>query len=1636
MWGQNPSLRLPDHWWITCESSAVEDFLPTVKKLPAQLRAIGYALLGRDERGEHDRYGRSAARGAVIQQARAFDRLAASRRTRLLTALVPGLAESMESAWQSMRHLPLPVEVCDAPFHVAPGDDPSPEPAAGGSATWSWSLGFRWHWLVQMIELAAPLNVRTLSPAWLAASAPQLNRSFDQPLALLLAATIDGGTPCGEEVFDILCQSVGRDTESANVPPHAVQALLCASRPEGWDHVRQLMVADSRPEDLRQTILRAMRLAHPEAFCQMLEAIGQQGLVRFSTVVRALDHWLGLAWAVPGSEDLHSAVLEVVSFLRNPGRALEALGDGSGPPDQRAQRAYLALWALAYADAAHSIAQAELLLEADEVELRYVAAWHLARLPLPAALAARRRTLEDPDLRVALCGVRGALPEGHPGPVCLSDPAAFEPLERLVLRMPVSPVAFKAIVWPWTAWVARQDGVARQLIATLGSRSPHHLIPHLEAFDAAGRRLVVERLAAHNCCDDETRWTLLRLTADPEPEVYQAALSALSRVGIVPEDAPRLEGIARWLPEDLQPVMAQLLLSLEDEAAMDSAVRLLHARNRDQRYLGLSMLRQLAQADRHRAGCIELARKWLAGRRRLLPREQEAIDVIIASGDSAYTLDNALGLMNPAGRSRGVPPREHELQLATPAVPRLLKSLDRLVHKYRQEPIPCDDWRGTAQTVSLEDAGWRFPAPHFGRPADSQRQHLPLLPHWEQWYAERSAELCDADGLELVRAALYLKLTDPGTATAVHAWSSDLPQRHNVLRHLLPGENRVDLKYGEVVQTVVDWLILLHPPAGALEYLLAGLETVAARLWQAAPLRPAAEHAAGELDGVDWRESELVAAWSAAIEELTDLPLLPLDDDFVARYWRLLRWMDEPAPGVPRLRPTFDWVATAYLAGHATLDDVADHLLGPRALHQASLGGNFESLSEITALQPPPELAAILLRPEIRSWLNRCTAQLVQAELSGVPAPEIRQAVQSVTAFRGVQSLRQMLAALGEQGGATPEAPESELQPARIRAIIARTFPADDETPLQCAKHLREGLNLGEFDQQRLLQLPLVAPQWLEAAAAAIAWPGLTDAFYWLLAHRGYLWGTEPASPTGRAEAEAASPGSYAVGNFAVGTAPLPQLSPWERAIRQRTAIAARHRAEGQLDIAWLRRIRQQLSPQQWNVLLAAAQASASPSQAQRAKFIFAVLDGAASKKLLTEGIDRNHVQENVRLLGLLPLNGEPSHEALAARYRAMQRYRAHLSSLDPLARCEASGALATGLRNLAATAGFPDDLLLRLALEAPSLAELQGEGVCIQHQDLTLKLSVDAQGNPQFDIRQAGNVLKAVPAALKRLPQIVAFRERAVRLRRDTSAIAAALEAAMCRGDTFTARHLEPWSLHPTLWPRLAQLVLASSDHLGYPTSNLTLRDCAGREWPLKPNDRLRIAHPADLVRSNNHQQWQQECQQTGRQQPLRQVMRELYEPTAQEEQGDSNRFAGRRVRAAAALEACGRLGWMLDEHGHLMRSFPADGVTATLSITDAQSASAQNTGMQGQAAQNDVCELQTLSFHAPCGEKFPCGHVPLRVFSEVVRELERMVSAASAGLSQLPEEAASNGEPSSGKRRAATARGTTTGPLAKAYR
>ncbi len=1581
MLGHMSTIRVPEEWWGSCEGSAANCLLPSIKKLPKDLRKIGYALLGCDADGHSDWPDHATQRAYQIEQAVALDRLDRTRLRRLLSALLGIIAEPAEAAWQWMRSLPLPAELCEAPFRTPLTSERAADEL---SQFEQWSLAYRWHWLVRIIGLAAPFEGNTLSPTWLATWSTQFDRSLDEPIAFLLAAVIDGGGPDGDEVFAVLLRTLAAQqlgTASANgAAGHAIRALLYASREQGWHEVRQWLAMSKSFDTAPQPVLAAMRYAHPGALSQIFEAIAEHQLVRHLEVVQLLDQWLGLAWATPGSKDAHDTVLELASLWHHHGDLADVLRPATGTAEQRARRAYLALWTMACRDAVQSVTHAEALLGAAEVELRYAAAWHLARLPLPQAHAARCRALDDVDLRVALCGLHGALPSGRTGPAYATDPAMFESLERLVLRMPTSPIALKPLVWPWTGCMARRDTVARELMAALGSRSPRQLIPHLESFDARDRRVVVERLAEQQPVDEETRWTLLRLAADAEPEVAQAALVGLARAGLSPDDAIKLEGIAKWLPEELQPMVIELLLTLPDDAAVASAIRLLHARNRDQRYLGLCLLQELAEADRRRGECIAVTRTWLGGRRRHQPREQQVINAILASAKAPATLDTALGLMNAAGRSRGEPPMQRPLELATPTVLRLLKSLDQLVHKHRQEPIACNDWGSNGERVPLGESGWRFPAPDFSRPAAGQLSRLPLAAQWEAWYESQCGQDGDAQELDLLRAAIYLKLIDPAVFNSLKAWSKGSPQRQELIKQLLPEADRPTLKYAPVLQTLIDWLLLVHPPTGGLDFLIDGLETVAARLWQVAPLAASTDGEALDAEHADWRELELVSVWAAAIEELTDLPLLPPSNQQVGRYWRLLRWLDEPVAGVPRQRPSLAWLVRAYLAEQATIDDVADHLLGPRPLHGMPWSSSFSSLAHVTAPEPAPELVAFLQQPAVAELVDRVTSRLLQIGLSGEATPAIHQAASAVLAFRGVNHLRQLLTAHGENGYAAHA--EGDGSPrSRITSLIARTYPAANETPQQCGEVLREAITSGELSQQRLLELPFVAPQWLEAVAAAIAWPGLADAYYWALAHRRYIWGVQPPCPPQHAEDDLDSLGA----NVAARTAVPQPLSRWERPIRERTSLTAVERAEGVVDVAWFHRVRRTLSPERWQSLLAAAHRGASPAQVQRAMFIFDVLSGNVARQTLVEGIERRHIQENVRLLGLLPLGPEDGrHDELLARYRVMQHYRAHLESLDNGARREASSALTVGLRNLAATAGYPDQLLLRLALEATSVADWLDNGARLLYDDLTLGLFVDPQGHPRFDIRQSGRLLKTVPRSMKSVPEIVAMRSRAMRLRRDASGIAASLEAAMCRGDCFTAEQLQHWAAHATLGPRLSRLVLVCEDRLGYPVAGATmLQDYAGQQWPLEPQMRLRIAHPADIAAIDDLAAWQQECLQAQRQQPFQQLFRELHTPGEDDlaAVGLSRRFAGKRLKRAAALAAWARHDWLLDEHGRPMKAFPADGVTATIHWC---------------ADHGDTVELETLAFRTPDGETIACDAVPLRIFSEITRELALVVAAA----------------------------------------
>ncbi|MBX9789122.1 MAG: DUF4132 domain-containing protein [Pirellulales bacterium] len=73
----------------------------------------------------------------------------------------------------------------------------------------------------------------------------------------------------------------------------------------------------------------------------------------------------------------------------------------------------------------------------------------------------------------------------------------------------------------------------------------------------------------------------------------------------------------------------------------------------------------------------------------------------------------------------------------------------------------------------------------------------------------------------------------------------------------------------------------------------------------------------------------------------------------------------------------------------------------------------------------------------------------------------------------------------------------------------------------------------------------------------------------------------------------------------------------------------------------------------------------------------------------------------------------------------------------------------------------------------------------------------------------------------------------------------------------------------------------------------------------PVKPREQLRIAHPHDLLESGDWHAWQRDCFASERVQPFKQVFRELYVITKQEQRDGavSRRYDGQQIQTRQGL-------------------------------------------------------------------------------------------------------------------------------------
>lgn len=1492
---------------------------------------------------------------------------------RLAETLVPKIAEATIAAWLTFERKPYQTSATRKPFRC---------PRQTAQITLA-----RGRWL---IDLALALGDFDQDIEWVATWAAHFgDYRHGQVLGQLLAGALDVPGPKSDKVLEILRRSIAGDHPIAQMGRHVVIALQSSAREEAWEVGEKLLLAAERQEGLRQVILESIDEAHPEAFVRLLRLILEHCLGRFSSAMRAFDVWFGFGW--DGSSKLKlDAVLELVlPCFDSEARRVDLLR--SDDPEQ----VYLALWSLAFEDIDRAIPEAVELLEHAKPEHRFVATHLLAQLGWSEAIPHLLRMFDDPDLRVAAraytgCAFKLSVSSVEPDSQDLlkklwsrlrgsnrgatkadSKTVAFDAFERFLARVTEPKVRLPKIVWPWFEQVLVRTEIAKVAFMNAHGVARERMLAHVPDLDAIGRERFVRELggapAGHDyryrvragqeavrTQPEDVRRVLITFLGDSSPSVRRAVFEMLEYTPVERDERAELIRLLARTAADLRQRTLDRLLTLTDTDVLDVSDRLLADDDRERSCAGLELLRSMVEANRSTAAATQRAMAFATSGASFREIERAHLAAIRGEHSESTDIASVFGLIDEKSLPNWPSARRIESRLNTPSALACIDAVIGMVIARRELEIEFEDGSRTLFLDALHRIAWKEP-----RRKQRASETLAWLEPFREWVARRDSSCRDQDGLELVRARLWWRITNGSASAEYVRW--------------IKASNSYfgDMATRELFMRIACWTLETR----VFDFILDEIE--------------AAFHALGDDELVqleklrgrtDWRLAETTAAMPKmrvltrlieAYREFVEAGSEWVTAEHQARMFTLLaahrnRTYETVSVLIPTLSEFLGWYEHQgdVRVGAAVLLDL---LAGPFATFRATRN---ELLAKVSGRVLPEEFVR---HPELVSAVDRLRSRLVEVECQrGEGVSCATAAIAGLAYTGGTESVILALEALGKVPFVRDVSPlrawrsdvDAISRAESLSYIVRMSAPRADEVPESFVRRAKTT----KITTRRWIELACLAPQWAKHVNALLGWPEFENAVWWLHAH------TKDAE--------------YGRRGF---------RDEFAASVSERTPLSADDLREGAVDVAWFQSVSSQFDDKRWAELFRAAKFASTAGGHTRAQLFASAMRGEVEVSALFDRGQAKRHQDSVRAIGLVPLaTGERRNADLLARYRWLREFQRESRKFGSMRKQSEGRAVAIAFDNLARTAGFRDPIRLTWAMEIESVKDLADGPIVVAHESYEVKLWVDAEGEAHLAAKKAGKPLRSVPAALKKHPEVAALKERLGELERQHSDGKRSLEEAMCRGDRFEAHELGSLLAHPVLAPLLSRLVFLregatqSAGYLSDFARSLVALD--GNEATLSRHDHLRIAHPHDLYSRGDWPAWQRDCYRRERVQPFKQVFRELYPLTETERSARtaSARYAGHQVEPRKALALLGTRNWVVKPEEGVSRTFHEEGLTARLRLQEAFYSPADVEGLT----------LEDVIFTAK-GEFKPLdlASIPPRLFSETMRDLDLVVSVAHRG-------------------------------------
>lgn len=505
---------------------------------------------------------------------------------------------------------------------------------------------------------------------------------------------------------------------------------------------------------------------------------------------------------------------------------------------------------------------------------------------------------------------------------------------------------------------------------------------------------------------------------------------------------------------------------------------------------------------------------------------------------------------------------------------------------------------------------------------------------------------------------------------------------------------------------------------------------------------------------------------------------------------------------------------------------------------------------------------------------------------------------------------------------------------------------------------LGQALKNTSIKTERLIEVAMYAPQWIDVIQEYLGWQGLKSGCYYFMAHMNERFDEQKMAM-----------------------------------IAKYTPLTAEELQDGAFDIDWFTEAFETLGEKNFEMLYKAAKYISDGQKHSRARKYADAAVGNVTLDTLREQIGEKRNKDLLMSYGLVPF-GKNREKDMLKRYQFIQQFAKEAKQFGAQRRASETKAAQIALVNLSVHGGFADVTRLILNMEGKLAEEFAGYMEWAAVEDVEIRLHVDQDGKSEILCRKEEKPLKSVPSRLGKHPYVSEVKDAHKKLKEQYVRAKKLMEESMESGAEFTTSEICGLWGNPVVRAILAPCVFAGGGEMGFlepADGEIVIRSFDGTQKRAGVDLQLRIAHPLDFYRAGVWHAYQKYLFDNQICQPFKQVFRELYVKLPEELGLKASRmFAGNQIQPQKTAGCLKGRRWIADYEEGLQKIYYKENIIARIyALADWFSPS------DAEAPTLEWVEFSDRKTFEP----LTIEQVPDLIYSEVMRDVDLAVSVAHAG-------------------------------------